>query len=190
MSTVRCFIAIELTDDLQRCLAGVQDELARGVPDRAVRWVTPDNVHLTLKFLGDTDTAALGRIGDRLEDVASRFAPFEFTLGKLGCFPNARKPRVIWVGVEGELGPLSELQQQVESVLAELGWTAENRRYHPHLTLGRVKDTRVVVEARYPWGKTQATGQQTVGEICLVKSDLQPTGAVYTVLRRARLAAQ
>jgi 2'-5' RNA ligase len=188
MKTIRSFIAIEVASNVGQSLGELQEELARDVPGRAVRWVEPGNIHLTLKFLGDTETSAVGAIKSRLEEVASGFGPFEIRLGKLGCFPNPRRPRVVWVGIEGDLEPLLGLQQAVEQSLAELGWPPESRRFHPHLTLGRVKDSRQVIEARLPWGRQPADGQQHVTEVCLIESDLQPTGAVYTVLKRVSLA--
>ncbi|MGD8855981.1 MAG: RNA 2',3'-cyclic phosphodiesterase [Chloroflexota bacterium] len=188
MKTIRSFIAIEIAADVRRSLAELQEELVNTVPIGAVRWVAPGNIHLTLKFLGDTEMSAVGPIESRLEEMAASFEPFEVRLGKVGCFPNPRRPRVIWVGIEGDLDLLMRLQQEVEQSLSELGWPAEKRRFHPHLTLGRVKDSRQVIEARMPWGRQRVTGQQRVTEVCLIESDLQPTGAVYTVLKRASLA--
>jgi 2'-5' RNA ligase len=192
MRTIRTFIAIEMAPDVRQGLATLQEELVRNVPGRAVRWVEPDSIHLTLKFLGDTESGAVGQIGDRLEALAAANEPFQMRLGKLGCFPNPRRPRVIWVGVESDAveggGPLIRLQRAVEENLEELGWPAEKRRFHPHLTLGRVKESEQVVQARLPWGLQRVQGQQQATEICLIESDLRPTGAVYTVLRRATLA--
>lgn len=197
MGTIRSFIAIEITDGIRRGLAELQQDLAAHVPSRAVRWVDPENIHLTLKFLGDADTAAIDPISIRLEEVAATFEPFTVQLGELGCFPNPRRPRVIWVGVNadpeadgGDIGqqPLPGLQRRLERGLEELGWPAEKRRFHPHLTLGRVKDSRAVVAARFPWGRKRVSGQQSVEALCLFQSDLRPSGAVYTILKRARLA--
>lgn len=187
MRSIRSFIAIEIAADVRQRLAELQEELAKDLAGRAVRWVEPGNIHLTLKFLGDTEIGTIGRIESCLEEIAAGFEPFGVQLGKLGCFPNPRRPRVIWVGVEGDIDPLLLLQQEVEQGLSELGWPADERRFHPHLTLGRVKDFRGVVEARFPWGRQPVTGQQQVSEVCLIESDLQPTGAVYTVLKRACL---
>ncbi len=198
MGTIRCFIAIEITDSVRRSLAELQEDLAAQVPRRAVRWVDPENIHLTLKFLGDTDATAIEGIGKRLEVAAASFEPFAVQLGELGCFPNPRRPRVIWVGVNanpvtdsGDIGqqPLPGLQRRLERGLVELGWPAEKRRFHPHLTLGRVRDSKAVVAARLPWGHKRVRGQQSVEALCLFQSDLRPSGAVYTVLKRARLAS-
>ncbi len=195
MKSIRAFIAIEIAAGIRRDLAELQEELAGYAPGRAVRWVKPGNIHLTLKFLGDTEPEAIDRISSRLVETAASFEPFGLRLGKLGCFPNPRRPRVIWVSVEGEAEnkddePLMRLQQLLEQGLVDLGVPAEKRRFHPHLTLGRVKDSRAVIEARLPWRSQRATGQQQVGEICLIQSELRPAGAVYTVLKRARLTGK
>jgi 2'-5' RNA ligase len=144
---------------------------------------------LTLKFLGDTEIAKLDLVGDQLEELAAVHAPLVIQLDKLGCFPNHRKPRVVWVGVNGG-STLQDIQRAVEDNLAPLGWPVESRKYHPHLTLGRVKNPQQVVTARYPWGKQLVTGRQRANEICLIESDLQPSGPVYTVRRRARLGGE
>jgi 2'-5' RNA ligase len=189
MSRIRCFIAIELDLVTRRALAQVSDHLFEQVGSRAVRWVKPANIHLTLRFLGDIDSADVGELGDCLDNTASLFSSFELHLANLGCFPNPRKPRVIWIGVGGEVAQLESLQQTLEDRLAEQGWDRDSRRYKPHLTLGRVKDSRRVVEARLPWGKNPATASIEVARISLVQSDLQPSGAVYTTRHESSLRA-
>ena len=188
MSHIRCFIAIEMRPAVRQALAQAAEHLSEQVGSRAVRWVKPANIHLTLRFLGDTDPVAIGEIGDCLDDIASGFEPFKLHLAKLGCFPNPRKPRVIWIGVGGAVGQLVTLQQVVEDGLAGLGWERESRRYHPHLTLGRVKDTRQVVESRLPWGESLSAESLEVATVCLVQSDLQPAGAVYTTRHESSLS--
>jgi 2'-5' RNA ligase len=187
MKMIRCFIAIEMAAEVRQALATLQDSLIRDVERGAVRWVGPDNIHLTLKFLGDTEPAAVKQLGDVLQRLARKIEPFRFHLGKLGCFPNPRRPRVIWVGIEGDLEPLLGLQRAIENDLGALGWPAEERRFQPHLTLGRVKDSRQVVAAGYPWGRVQGAAEQRVTEVLLIESVLRPAGAQYTVLTRSGL---
>jgi 2'-5' RNA ligase len=188
MSHIRCFIAIEMGPAVRQALAQVSELLSEQVESRAVRWVKPANIHLTLRFLGDTDPAAIIEIGESLDDIVSEFASFELGLAELGCFPNPRKPRVIWIGVGGDVGQLVALQQSVAERLARLGWEREGRRYQPHLTLGRVKDTRQVVESGLPWGKDLSVESFEVAKIRLIQSDLRPAGAVYTTRHESRLS--
>ena len=188
MQPLRCFIAIELPLPIREALAGAGEFVSEQLPSGAVRWVKPANIHLTIKFLGDTDPATLPQIGDVLDQVVLRFGQFELRLGKLGCFPNPRKPRIIWIGVDGDVHQLGQLQRAVEEGLEPLGWLPEGRRFHPHLTIGRVKDNRQVIEARLPWGHQPRTGSLTVAKISLIESDLRPTGAVYTIRHESLLA--
>jgi len=189
MKSVRCFIAIEFSAEIKQQLSELKESLAESVPDGAVRWVKPANIHLTLKFLGDTDVAKVDLVGEQLEETATVHLPLVIQLGRLGCFPNPRKPRVVWVGVDGG-STLQDIQGAVEDSLVPLGWPAESRKYHPHLTLGRVKNQQQVVTARYPWGEQRVTGRQQVDELCLIESDLRPSGPVYTVRRRAKLGGE
>ena len=187
MQSLRCFIAIELSTPICEALAEVGQFASELLPPGAVRWVKPASIHLTLRFLGDTDPAILPQIGDSLDQIALQFRQFELNLGRLGCFPNVRKPRVIWIGLEGDVDYLEKLQRAVEKGLEPLGWQPERRPYHPHLTIGRVKDSKRVVEARLPWGECRSTNSFTVAEISLIESDLRPTGAVYTARQRSSL---
>lgn len=180
MSAVRCFIAIEIDAAARQALARVSDYLSAQIDPGSVRWVKPAGIHLTLRFLGDIESTAIPRIGGRLDHVASEFTSFELSLAELGCFPNSRKPRVIWLGVGGQVERLMALQRAVENGLAEMGWEREGRRYHPHLTLGRVKHARSVIAASLPWGQELARDNFRAAKVCLVQSDLRPDGAVYT----------
>jgi len=103
MHPIRCFIAIELSLPIREALALAGEFVSGQLPSRAVRLVKPANIHLTLRFLGDTDPAVLPQISDSLDHAASQFEQFELQLGKLGCFPNPRKPRVIWIAVDGDV---------------------------------------------------------------------------------------
>jgi 2'-5' RNA ligase len=180
MGTVRCFIAVEIGPSVRQALALVADDLSKQLDSRAVRWVKPQNIHLTLRFLGETDSEALPLLGGCLDEVAAEIKPFGLSLAELGCFPNPRKPRVIWIGVGGQAESLRGLQRSVEDRLAIAGWQREGRRYHAHLTLGRVKNAQKVVAARLPWGRDLAAGSFEAAKICLVQSELRPDGAVYT----------
>lgn len=192
-SVVRSFIAIALSDDIQTKLSQISNELQdrlKGVP---VRWVPVANMHLTLKFLGDVSIANLEILKTVLEKEVSGHSPFEISVGELGAFPNMRRPRVIWINIQAP-GELNAVQYGIETQLARLGYPAEERPFHPHLTLGRVNRTASTqdlqkicdVFSKYKVGFLGATRILTID---LYKSDLQPSGALYTCLFRAALKA-
>lgn len=192
MATLRTFIAIELDQELRQKLADVQSRLRREVPSQAVRWVRPEAIHLTLKFLGDTSQEQVQQVKEALAPAAQEVSPFAFTVGGVGCFPNTRRPRVVWLGLHEPTGALRRLRDAVETQVAPLGFPTEKRPFSPHLTLGRVhrhassSDVRALGEII----AASAVGdidEMQVGEVCYIKSDLRPSGAVYTTLSRAPL---
>ncbi len=194
METIRTFIAIVLPEPLIRQLAQVQRQLERNAPPESVRWVNPEGIHLTLKFLGDTPVAKLEAIRAALMEAASRAAPCTFFVGGLGCFPNARRPRVIWVGVQPAGGELAALQRAVEVAMQPLGFPPEGREFTPHLTLGRVRDRVSPTDLSRLGALISSTEVGTLGEVtarrfALIRSVLKPTGAEYTPLAEFPLGA-
>ncbi len=192
METIRAFIAIPLPGSLLERLAALQRKLERQIPDRSVRWVRAEGIHLTLKFLGDTPTEKLPDIEQALAAVARHVPTSSFTVGELGCFPNPRRPRVVWVGVQEPTGRLAALQGAVEEVMTPLGYPPEGRGFTPHLTLGRVhrkasrSDVAQVGEAVV--NTTVGTlAEVSVERFALIRSLLKPTGAEYTELAEFRL---
>ena len=135
---VRSFIAIPVPSEgiraLQDVVKGLEPEIGRHV-----RWVRPEGIHLTLKFMGDIPAATVERVLEALPPVAAGFRPFELSITGLGVFPNPRRPRVLWVGLDGGLEVLSELQLAVDEAVGRLGLPKEQRAFSPHLTLGRVR---------------------------------------------------
>jgi 2'-5' RNA ligase len=192
MATVRTFIAIELDEDLKSNLLRLQNRLREQVSPRSVRWVQPDGIHLTLKFLGDTPVEQLENVKKALAEAAAEIGPFTFTVGGLGCFPNLRRPRVVWVSLQEPTGALLRLQKAVEAHVAPLGFPTEKRPFSPHLTLGRVQRNISNSQAREVGDVVAAITPGTIDEMAVVaasyiKSDLRPSGAVYTVLFEAKL---
>ncbi len=187
METIRAFIAIPLPESLLAELTILQRKLESCVPRRSVRWVRPEGVHLTLKFLGDTSTNELPAIKRSLAAVARRAPACTFTVEELGCFPNPRRPRVVWVGVQEPSGRLAALRDAIEEVMAPLGYQPEGRSFTPHLTLGRVgrrasrSDAAQVGES-----VTEATvgllAEVSADHFALIRSVLKPSGAEYTTL--------
>jgi RNA 2',3'-cyclic 3'-phosphodiesterase len=192
MPDLRTFIAIELSQQLLGNLAGVQAELRAEIPARAVRWVRPEGIHLTLKFLGDTPVEKLDAIQAAIAQAAASTGPFSFRLAGLGCFPNTHQPRVVWVGLHEPTGALARLRDAVEREVSPLGFPSERRPFQPHLTLGRVQRGATPHEVRLVGQVLSAAlpgtiGEMTVEAIAHIKSDLRPSGAVYTTLFEAIL---
>lgn len=184
---VRSFVAIDLPDSFKEILHRNGEQLRRQVSGDSVRWARIEGIHLTLQFLGNVAQSDLLQIEAALTQVGQRHAPFTFTVGGVGCFPNLRKPRVIWIGVQEETGALATLQRDVEKSLVPLGFKPEKRAFHPHLTLGRIRrEVRSADQRRL--GEIIASidvgelGHIHVKSFRLMRSDLRPSGAVYTPL--------
>lgn len=182
---VRAFVAVELPESVRRGLAGEIHRLEEMVEQDTVRFVRSEGIHLTLKFLGEVPAGKVDAVGRALDQAAAQVGPFEATAGGFGAFPNATRPRVLWVGVGDPSGSLSRLQSTVERTLAPLGFKAEPRPFHPHLTLGRVRRESSRSDERALGSSLEGheiaeLGRWQVRECALMKSDLRPQGAVYS----------
>ncbi len=191
--TLRTFIAIELDEALRIALRTVQDKLKRQAPPGSVKWTAPDGIHLTLKFLGDTPEGRVLEIETALQAACAGLEPIVFSVEGRGCFPDFRRPRVVWVAVREKSGALVRLQAAVERTVAPLGWPTEGRTFSPHLTLGRVSRgandrTAAAVGQAVERMVVEQIGQQQVTAVSLIQSDLRPTGAVYSRLSHVALA--
>jgi|MudIll2142460700_1097286.scaffolds.fasta_scaffold37816_2 2'-5' RNA ligase len=184
---MRLFVAVNLPEEITGRLASVQDQLRAAQAD--VSWVRPGNVHLTLKFLGETEEARLAGIQAALAETARGHAPFAFDLTGLGSF-GGRAPRVVWVGVEQGAEPLTRLAEAVEAGMAALGFAREKRGFTAHLTLGRVRSPRNaerLLAALAEW-RRERFGSAPVGQVDLMESQLDPRGSIYTVRQSFPLA--
>jgi 2'-5' RNA ligase len=189
----RLFIAIELPSSVLAHLAEVQDRLKNRTPPGTARWVNPDGIHLTLKFLGDVSVTKRGSLEHALATAVEGHAPFMLSTGGLGCFPNSNRPRVIWIGLGNQVKALAALRDDVERLTVPLGYPTEDRPFSPHLTLGRVRrearraDIQRLGELIANFPAPTAQHWQVTG-VSLIRSELKPTGAVYTPLFHAPLA--
>jgi len=187
-SRVRSFIAILLDEAVRGAIAAELDHLKPLA--RSVAWVPPQNLHLTLKFLGELEAEALQAVKEGLAEGASKAEPFTLTFRGLGTFPGLARPRVIWVGVAQGARECQALQARVDEALARRGLPKEARSYTPHLTIGRVRAPRGL--AALQQAMSQAVGKdfgtQSVRSISLMRSDLHPTGARYSELYTVSLA--
>jgi len=189
--TIRCFIAIELDEGIRGELGRLQDRLRRRLQlnDKAVKWVRPENVHLTLKFLGDVEDRLVPDICSVVSEAAGEIAPFTFEVADCGCFPRNGAARVLWVGVKQGREDLLQLQEMVELYLADIGFPPEERRFSAHLTLGRIKNAEagrlvhnVVAEV-----EPIRLGCRDVSEITVFQSELTQSGPIYTALHHGKL---
>jgi RNA 2',3'-cyclic 3'-phosphodiesterase len=190
---LRTFIAIELDETLRAAIARVQGKFKRLAPPGSVKWVAPEGIHLTLKFLGDTPASRLGQLEAALRTACTPYTPFEFSVEGRGCFPDTRRPRVVWVAVRDNGQMVTRLQTAVERYVAPLGWPTEERGFSPHLTLGRVSKNAAPAEVAavgqmVEKSVVEGIGVQRVTAVNLIASDLRPAGAVYTTLVSVPLA--
>ncbi len=187
---LRLFWAVNLPLEIKRKLAGLQAYL-RTTPVN-VKWVEQQNLHLTVKFLGDVDGNRVSEITRAVNEVAAGTGSFELELSGLGFFPGPRRPRVIWVGVQGEVHKFGLLHGRVEECLAALGWALDSQSFAPHLTLGRLRTPQggeVLVSKAEEICADWSVSGITVSGIDLMKSELTPKGPVYQVLESIKLNA-
>ena len=187
MAKIRAFVALPSSPELKSQLSILRDQLIEEKGD--VKWDTPDEYHITLKFLGDVDLSKLSEMEDSLRFASSSVNPFSLVYSSVGAFPDLVHPKIIWAGaVLNE--SLVLLQSQIERAFERLGFPAERRSFHPHITLGRVKG---------PGNQNRLTARvkssildpitEPCREILLIKSDLRPSGSVYTTLNSFPLKA-
>lgn len=185
MEQIRAFIAIELPPVVRDALDAFSARLAGQVTQGSVRWVKPEAMHLTLRFLGDTAVDLLPRVRQAMDDAAAVSNPLRLRVEGFGCFPNCKRPRVLWAGVAGEVEAARALKENLDKGLTPLGWAAEERPFSPHLTLGRVKDGRAL--QGQSWPESPPVVDLPVSRIVLVQSDLRPQGPRYTVRHSSSL---
>ena len=189
MSTVRAFIAFPLPPEVIAHIRQIQAGIR--AHDFPLRWVRPENIHLTLKFLGDTEQSAIGEIAGAMAETVRDTEPLTLEARGLGVFPGVRKPRVLWAGLAGETEALIRLQGRLADKLADLGFPRESRPFRAHLTLARTKgrtEARRLVQAMSEFGAL-ASPPFATDEMVLYRSDLRPAGAVYTRLESVSLGA-
>lgn len=187
----RLFIAIHLPDEVRSRLAEAQRALQSRTSRGVVRWTPVEQMHLTLRFLGDVPEESVPDVIEALYRATLTTASFELSATGLGCFPDLRRPRVLWAGVSGDLDRLHALQELVATETAAWG-QREDRAFHAHLTLGRFKDgagreasrlgAELAEEAHHDFGRWR------VSEVTLMRSELSPAGARHSVLAEAALS--
>jgi RNA 2',3'-cyclic 3'-phosphodiesterase len=184
---IRSFLAIELPKVIQDKIGKIQGDLRASSAD--VRWVAPEKIHITLKFLGDIEESKIDPIADSFREFVYKTPPFFLSVQGTGAFPDVKNPRVVWMGLADEKGVLVFLQRQIETALEKIGFPAESRSFRPHLTLGRVNSNRgkATLAERIERHGADVIGDFEVEAVLLVKSDLRPSGPLYTPLRAIKL---
>ncbi len=194
MTSTRAFIAVHMPAELGTALVALCAELEAGPGGHAARWVTGDNIHLTLKFLGDVDDRRLPEVYRAVSSVCADCAPIEATVAGLGCFPNDAQPRIIWAGITRGARELVALAGALDLALGQLGFPTESRPYSAHVTLARANSRaapldlaalrRAIADRR-----AREIGTMTVNAVSIVKSELRPAGPLYTDISVAALGA-
>lgn len=184
---IRTFVAIRLPESVLHGIGKIQDQLRKS--GFSIRWVRKEAMHLTLKFLGEVDKGVTDVIRSAMEESVKGFAPFVLQAKGVGVFPDVKRPRIVWVGVSGDVGVLSSLQGRLEGCLDAQGFPRETRRFLGHLTLGRAKGRLDQDKLRKALEKIDAfeTESFPVHSVILFESTLRPQGAIYTRLAEVSL---
>ncbi|HUF40177.1 MAG TPA: RNA 2',3'-cyclic phosphodiesterase [Anaerolineales bacterium] len=185
-AVIRAFIAIDLSEDIIRKLGEISTGLHDRMGELPVRWIPAENVHLTLKFLGDVSATNVERLAEIIRRVALAHECFEISVGSLGVFPNAKRPRVIWLGVEAPQA-LFSIQRGIDQETSRLGYETKEQEFSPHLTIARVSRSAGYRELKSIGDQLESEtvgflGAARVEKINLYRSDLKPTGAEYSVV--------
>jgi len=186
---IRSFIAIDIPQSIKNIIARVQSDFKESGAD--VKWVNPELIHLTLKFLGNIKEEQIDEIKKSMIKSVKGITPFFMTLRDIGVFPNIRYPRVIWMGLEDKTERLLILQKNIEENLNILGFTPEERKFSPHLTIGRLKSLKGksrLANMIHAKKDMNIDGSISVNKINLMKSELRVTGPIYSVLETVSLA--
>ena len=181
---MRTFVCIEISDAIRRKMSQVSGTLS--LSGAEVRWVEPQNIHLTLKFLGEVPEALIAEACKQIKSAVAGVRPFTFSVEGLGTFPPAGNPRVVWCGLKEESGALEKLQHELNAALRDYAQKEDRKKFSPHLTIGRVRGPENADRLRAAIEKNRKThfGVQEAGELLLMMSELSPQGPTYTPLGR------
>ena len=184
MKNIRSFIAIKLAPDVNRNSTRMLQRLRQS--NDGIKWVPTDNLHLTLKFLGDVDNTEVPDVCNVIHRVCSNHAPFHLDFGGTGGFPSRERPRILYAGINDASGALTKIVSQLETSLAELGFKQEPRDYIPHLTLGRTRSTSKLANSdvmeRLATENDTELGGMLVNSLQLVASFLDKSGPTYQIM--------
>ena len=188
MAQTRTFIAVELSDAVRRRACDLVERLRAS--EARVGWVSPENMHITLKFLGEQSDDDIATICQAVIEAAQQVPPFEFNCHGAGAFPNCSRPRTVWIGVREGVDALNDLHQHIEDKLRRRGYKREKRAFHPHVTVGRVRRGGPAVETLgelIAAAEDFEAGKVSVDEVVVFGSHLGRGGPRYQSLARAPL---
>jgi len=181
--SIRSFLAVDPPREIIDAIGMIQDRLRKNIQGD-IRWVRPQGIHLTLKFFGAISESDVANISLVAENTTSNISPFTLGIKRVGAFPDVKRPRVLWLGMDGDVDTLIRLQKEVDAELQKYGFEKEDRTFRPHLTLARIKDPRGLIGLAKIMEKREnyEAGSFSAAGLNLFKSDLTPKGAVYTKL--------
>lgn len=179
--TYRAFIALELPLNIRETIWDAVKP-ASGILKSLVKWVPPENMHLTLRFLGNITLDMSGKLRENLKQTSSHFNCFKFNLDLPGIFPSWKEPRILWVGLNILEGNLKSLQNEIEVQAQTIGLPQEKQKFHPHITVGRVKTPSPFISNTWKNVKIMQTPEFIIDRITLFKSILNPSGAIYEIV--------
>lgn len=184
MSTIRAFIAVEIDPQTKQKISDLISSLKKSEAD--VKWINEEQMHLTLKFLGNIEQNKVQEISNALKSIADNFKPFSISLSNIGGFPNLNHPRVIWLGIDKGADTVKTLAEKIESGLEKLGFRKESREFKAHLTLGRIRSSKNMPNLTKLLKETTFSSENDVNitELILFQSALTSKGATYTVLSK------
>jgi len=188
---MRLFVAIPLPVHVIAALTDLQQRVRILMPegDRVVRWTRTEQFHLTLRFFGNVEEEKLEALRDRLHQAVLNFNPFDLQLGHCGCFPNSNHPRILWVGLEGDVASLNALHESIRIQTADFGQPPDDRKFQPHLTLGRLRHSSRAQNFRKKCEAISApvrSASWTVNEMQLIYSRLSAEGSIYRMIAQVR----
>ncbi len=188
---IRAFLAIRLPDDVTAALGHLTDQMVQARVG-GLKPVRPENMHLTLKFFGNINARQVESIVDVVTHTVESFRPFTLRLGNVGAYPNNRSPRVLWVGLDGDVASLQDIHRRIGAVLGQIAIKPDTREFRPHLTIARIRDhashaeRRRAAEALFS-AEFRSGLPVPADRISLIRSVLRPQGPQYTSLAEISL---
>lgn len=185
--TMRTFIAVELDKDIRETIQHIQEHLKQLGGD--VKWVKPENAHLTLKFLGDVPLKKIDAVKEVFQNLAKTAKPIDTQITQLGAFPKLERPRVIWVGLKDDRKEIEQFAASLDHQLGQIGFRKEERAFQSHITIGRVRSAKnlSLLSAAMKEYPLPADVKQSLSHVTLFKSTLTPHGPIYEVLDEIKL---